>query len=266
MHGKRTTRGALLALGTALVGCGSSPVAQGLVIRDDVADQVYIDAALETEFDSVGRIFTNAGQCTATLIAPDIILTAAHCFGATTLTPTANTFQLQVADPENPGQSVTASVSLAGSTVDIHPGWTGDFNTGVDLALVYLASPITEVAPNQISFATPEEVETQTGTAVGMGRTGDGVTGAVAGTEGTKRAGENRIDSYQTLAGSSVEYFLADFDEPRVIFNQALPTEFAVANGDSGGPLLVADAVTGENRITAVGSFISGSDGAADSD
>ncbi|MEM7680586.1 MAG: trypsin-like serine protease [Planctomycetota bacterium] len=255
----RAQRLIALALGAAPVAFSFAPDAQGIVRRDDVADQVYIDAALAPEYDAVGRIFTNAGQCTATLITPDTILTAAHCFGAAGSNATASTFEIQTAE----GLQV---VDVSNSTVLRHPGWTGSFETGVDIAIIQLDTPITSVEPALLDFGIRSNSLTQDVTAVGYGRAGTGSTGSQPGTEGTKRAGENRIDVLTTLTGGTRSYLQADFDTPGAgPFNQALDTEFSAASGDSGGPIFLTN-VFDQERIVGVSSFISAADGVADGD
>ncbi|MEM6750919.1 MAG: trypsin-like serine protease [Planctomycetota bacterium] len=254
----RRSRTLLLAFCPAAIAM-AAPDAFGIVRRDDVADQVYLDAALDSAYDAVGRIFTNEGQCSATLVAPNYILTAAHCFGPPGVTPSAASFEI-----ETLGGMQT--IDLTGSTVHIHPEWTGSFGTGLDLALIELAAPITVVDPLLLSFSDRGSFIGQNAVHVGFGREGTGLTGALPGTEGDKRAGENRIDILASVTGGDRLYLTTDFDQPlNNVLNQALPTEYSAASGDSGGPLIVTD-FFGDSRIAAVSSYISASDGVTDGD
>lgn len=57
------------------VGCGGA--------QEDIAttdEALHGTSAVDTTFPAVGRLNTPAGFCTATLIAPDVAMSAAHCF------------------------------------------------------------------------------------------------------------------------------------------------------------------------------------------
>lgn len=105
-----------------------------------------------TSWKAVGRVDLGSyGFCTGTLIATDLVLTAAHClFGpnGTPIKPTEITFRAGFAD----GTSVADSgVLRMAAHQDYHPT-SGGKSTGdqimVDVALIQLASPIsTSVAP-----------------------------------------------------------------------------------------------------------------------
>lgn len=94
-------------------------------------------------WEAVGRLDTGDGFCSATLIAPDLVLSAAHCVydrAGRPLAPDRITFR---AGLRNGLAAATRGISL----VAAHPGFSphGDFsarNIAHDLALLELDTPI----------------------------------------------------------------------------------------------------------------------------
>jgi protease YdgD len=126
---------ALTALGIALAGSGAD--AQNSRLR-----------TLGTQNDAlawqaVGRVdIRNAGYCTGTLIAPDLVLTAAHCVFVqdTMVAPERITFQAGLTN----GQAAAKRVV---SQIEAHAGYKPERgvhleNVRHDLALIRLETPI----------------------------------------------------------------------------------------------------------------------------
>lgn len=97
------------------------------------------------DWDAVGRLdFGNRGFCTATLIAPDLVLTAGHCLydketGAT-IDPVTMTFLAGFRNGRAEAyRGVRAAVAHPGYVYD---GTAGAARVGHDLALVRLDRPI----------------------------------------------------------------------------------------------------------------------------
>ena len=225
---------------------------QAGTIRSDVDPQAYLDLGVQLQYASVGRLSTTrpVGSLTSsgTLIAPDIVLTAAHTLDSAS----ALTFLVG-------GNTYTAVQWSA------YPLWTGNLEAGYDLGLIKLSSPVVGVAP-AVRYTGSSE-KGMTVTQVGYGMTGSGLTGATR-FDGKKRAGTNRIDSLSAGSGSSARLMWMDFDQPsslgasRVGAGGPTALEYLIARGDSGGGLF-ADTKLG-TQLMGVSSFGYSLDGNVD--
>jgi hypothetical protein len=206
---------ALLALGLSL-----SP-ALGVVIRHDRDDNAYVQLAAGLSVaPRIGTLSVPGALATGTLIAPGWVLTAAHPLDQGVL---ASQVRFTIGKRQ-----------VQASRIVLAPAWTGVFSAGGDVALVQLAEAITAPAYPQLAAQAP--APGATGLWLGAGRTGNGFTGDILAST-TLRAFANTIDAV-TPAG----LLQADFDSPiGPAGAQALDLEGAIAPGDSGGPLLIAD-------------------------
>lgn len=228
------------------------PCALAVVVRHDRPDNAYLQLAQSNQVlaSSVGTLAIGTGPGTSlasgTLIAPGWVLTVAHPISA--LTP-ASSVRFSVGDQE----SVAAQVIR-------HPSWSGAFLSGFDLALVRLQTPLTSSAMPALWRSTDGPLIGRLGLWAGTGRTGDGLIGdALAST--ALRAFTNTIDDQAATPSGLATLLRADFDGPDVgqagPLGLGLPTDLegSTAPGDSGGPLLVQDAL-GAWRIAGVHSYI----------
>jgi len=131
-----------------------------------------------------------------------------------------------------------------------HPLWNAtDPNdatkvVAIDIGILKLSEPVSGVLPATLyepSFGSPLGLDA---TMVGFGYTGTGLSGEVLGTAGTKRAGQNRIDTTGSYWGWSSDLLLVDFDSPdgqSSTFGPSSPLdlEMGPAHGDSGCGLFV---------------------------
>jgi hypothetical protein len=214
-------------------------------IRHDQPDSQYLELAAQSEFAAVGK-FQGGLSGSATLIAADWVLTAAHL-----LISSASTFTIN-GNIYTPAQWV------------VHPNWTGNAFNGYDLALVRLTTPVLDVAPAPIYSANAEIG--QTGTFVGYGFKGTGLTGWQT-LDNEKRAFQNVIDGN---FGNPSVLLGSDFDNPNNAadndFGDIIPLllEGCVAPGDSGGGVFIYDGE--EAYLAGVISFVAGRDGNANAD
>ncbi len=177
----------------------------------------------ETGYPEVVFLYNVRGAaCTATIVAPRLVLTAKHCVqGSGSFAAPASEFRVFVGTS---ARSATAQYRV--QEVRPVPGrW--DLRDGTDVAVLILATDASE-APREMSFDPPSTLSGGPFTAVGYGQREDG-------SSGTK-----------FLVGGTVNGL-----RNRVIY--VTPT---ICQGDSGGPLIGP-----EGRIWGVASFGFSTDG-----
>lgn len=179
------------------------------------------------DFPAVGMVGGPMGfGCTGTLIAPNWVLTAAHCM--TGIGPAKAVVRINGVDYRSVRVLVHPRTDLAPNVFGTDPA--------NDIALIQLAESVVGVTPIDIYRDAP--VVGQSVTLVGYGA-GGGPGGAVGG-YGVKRSGVTTLDFVTTrIIGW-------DFDNP---------DEANTAAGDSGGPVLIE-----QDGVFYVAGVISGGD------
>lgn len=226
-------------------------------IRADRDPQLSLTLAAQPQYAGVGRLDVDvfdsgpAAIGSATLIAPDWILTAGHMLDS------ARAVQFTLG-----GQSYSASRWI------VHPKYTGDLIKGNDVALIQLTEPITSVSPARLY--TGHNEFRQTGVFVGYGLSGTGLSGAVT-DDRQARAVTNIIDgTAKEVHGRSVvqnklprkaTQFIVDFDNPNNPLDSTTglpaPTDLEglISKGDSGGPVFLNDPYGGAPLLAGLHSF-----------
>ena len=162
-------------------------------------------------YPSVGQVgdATDGYGCTGTLIAPQYVLTAAHCAEGVSGTN---------------GRFLVGGQEYRTTKIYVHPGYNTDkigYDGANDIAIFKLDRAVTNVTPTPISRTVP--AVRQVLTLVGFGGGGTGTTGH-NGDYGIKRVGTTPID----LVTAQTIYWSFDNN-----------SESNTAPGDSGGPAFV---------------------------
>ena len=203
-------------------GQGEAPIVGGVLDTGDPAVVAFVPV------DAQGQVL---GVCTATLIEPEVLLTAAHCVDPAVTGLEPGTFSMAAYF----GSDLTAEdpffveVRFADQIV-IHPGWDPD-TLANDIALAHLSEPST-VAPLPINTASVDPLIGQAVRLVGFGQVG--------GAPGEDGSGIKR----QTTTSLS----------------ETAPTQMAFVDaerntcfGDSGGPAFMT--IDGVEVVVGVTSF-----------
>jgi MYXO-CTERM domain-containing protein len=198
-----------------------------------VAQQPLIGGTVDTEDPAVAALTFggNRSFCTATLISPSVILTAAHCIDDLGSDPNANIYF---------GPDIAGS---GGSTRSIrfkkqHPMWTGDLSGRHDIGMMVMDFPADDP-----SIARKLNTSSPAADHVGADyrHVGFGVFDRDTGSaDGKKRTGTT------TITGTQGDVILSGDDQVSVCF------------GDSGGPAYLT--IDGEELVAGVHSYTTSSD------
>lgn len=202
-----------LILAAALAAC-QSPGAR----PDVVATTSFIRGGdLSREFAATGLLLANGKlECTATLVAPDIIVSAGHCLASISAPGVRLEFVIG-ADAEHPTRTVALTeVTMAPELDHREPD-----DDGPDLAVARLAERITEVAPAVLYLGDAGTLIGQTMRLIGYGADNVDPTTKTPTGSGPRRAASVTVaELFTQLIGYNV-------------------VNTAACAGDSGGPAYV---------------------------
>jgi len=213
---------------------------QAGIMREDVPEQEYLDFAADPLFDPVGVVWVSPNSfdegtglsCTATLIAPQWVMTCGHCG----LEYPSGVREIGFWLGDDLDQEVTHY--QVPDAWYVHPDYwyQQEVGIGADLALIHLPEPITDVTP-AVRFRGEDTLDIVAQMA-GFGRHGI-INEADTDKDWKKRAGTKVVygfgGEYQNyLISTEPQYMHIEFDE--LDSPDLQPLEWGGAPGDSGSP------------------------------
>lgn len=270
----------LVLLSSCAIACGAGPSdSSSTSDRDEIIGGVDAKSA---SLDAVGALVYDDAQaggrqllCTATLIAPDVVLTAKHCAiqkdlqaiddaGATQVVETRFIDVLSISFAVGSDIGAPKRLVRAASVETCNVPNTGYMGLGCDVAVYRLEEKIEDIRPLEVAASAPSEsaigrrlvaigfgnqVESATAPKNGTRKLGNVTMRALTGApmkvlfpsveaylDAMREAeGEAYVDNYDAILRQEYERPLLDGYE---VFTGAAEGDVQVCHGDSGGPLL----------------------------
>jgi len=218
----------LILLGSNLLASCASPPPQ-----PHASDPITWSAAigrLDDERDN--------SSCSATLVAPDVIATAAHCViqDGRKIDATSLTFHPNLGAAPLPSAQGVKIIAVGEDAKNPMRDEKRDIDVSADWALVRVSPPITGVAPIAVGHFTVAEVDAVLAAGGTLSQAGYGVYGLALG---------------QHLYQQGHCQRLTDEAMPTTMRDYVLYTSCRPIKGDSGGPLVLTKS-TGEHYLVGV--------------
>lgn len=200
-----------LALAITLAACGAADQPP----QTGATERPIVNGQLHSGHPAVGHLLSGSSLCTATLIGPTKVLTAAHCV--------------------RPNQTF----EVGGGVYDVaeainHPGWKGAA-PAFDIAVLKLATPVTNVTPMPLASEPPHPGEP-------IVIVGFGLTGVDTGDSGVKRIANTNVKfvSRQVFwigdgSGSGPTTCFGDSGGPTFVFRDGVEQVLGVHSTTQGG-------------------------------